>query len=97
MRIPVLAENYNMFMMYIRENDLNRGHFDYLGTENSIRGRRGVILTVGRWWRNPNYRNEGFAKELSSCVNTGLISIIPAQWEREDRLEEYRHQLQNKL
>lgn len=85
-RVPVMAESQHAFKQYIEEHKLNRGHFDYISGEGSIRGRRGVILTVGKWWRNPNFqRNEDFAQILNGMVNTGCISLIPAVWESEDR------------
>lgn len=84
MRIPVLAENLRMFNLYIESNKLNRGHFDYVVGQGSIRGRRGVILTVGKWWRNPTYRNQDFYEALTSIVNVGGISLVPAMWDIED-------------
>jgi hypothetical protein len=85
-KVRVLAENQREFRRYIDENNLNLGHFEYVGV--NIRGVRGAMITVGKWWRNPNYRNEEFAHYLSMCVNAGLISLIPAIWG-----EEYQYQL----
>jgi hypothetical protein len=86
MRLPVLAENQHTFKRYLHEHKLNPAHFDYVTGEGSIRGRRGVIMTVGKWWRNPTYRSEGFSMALSSHVSVGGISLIPAVWESEDKL-----------
>jgi hypothetical protein len=86
MRLPVLAESLHIYKRYLHEHKLNPAHFDYITGEGSIRGRRGVVLAVGKWWRNPNYRNEGFSLSLSSHVSVGGISLIPAQWESEDRV-----------
>jgi hypothetical protein len=86
MRVPVLAENKRVFEEYIRYHRLNRGHFDYIVGQNVIRGRRGIILTIGKWWRNPSYRNEDFAEILKVHVNTGNISLIPVVWDIDDNI-----------
>jgi hypothetical protein len=87
MRAPVLAESLTVFNAYINEHKLNRSHFDYISNHTSIRGRRGVFLTVGRWWRNPNYRTEWFYEALKGSMNNGNCSLIDVKWESEERYE----------
>lgn len=74
---PVIAESRKHYEQYIEENGFNPVHFHYItGSENGLRGRRGMILMLGRWWRNPNYKNEGFAQTLSFYRKSQMCSLV---------------------
>lgn len=78
-RVPILAKNNHLLRVYLKEHNLNPAHFDYITGESSIRGRSGVILALGKWWLNPNYRNEWFEECLRSMVTSNIVSLIPVK------------------
>lgn len=78
---PVLAESQRAFDEYIRQHQLNTRHFSYIRNEWNLRGYRGLVVTVGRWWRNGRYRTEGFYEEINSLIYKGDISIIQGTWD----------------
>lgn len=80
----VLAENRSVFQSYLQYNKLNPQHFAYINRSETIRGYSGVILTVGRWWRNDNYEMQSFRDYVNTLVNRGVISIIAVNWETND-------------
>lgn len=82
---PIFAESYRIFRTYLSEHQLNPRHFAYIHSDHNIRGYRGVAITIGRWWRNPKYRNIDFYGILNSMVTQGTISVIHGSWVSEDR------------
>lgn len=85
--VGVLAQDYRYFKRYISENKLNPSHFEYISSSTGLRGRRGIVLLVGKWWRNSNYRNEDFTNYLIQARDIGRCSLLEAKWEAEDRYE----------
>lgn len=76
---PVLAENYEVFVRFIKEQNLNIGHFAYISHYEGIKGYRGLIITVSRYWRNPNY-NADFFSCLEDMSKIGHVSVIKGLW-----------------
>lgn len=72
---PILAENYSEFRKFIRTNNLNVGHFAYVTNYENIRGQRGLIMAVGRWWRNKNYTSD-FHEYLLQLARMGVVSVV---------------------
>lgn len=72
---PILAEDYNEFKKFIWDNNLNIGHFAYITSQNTIRGQRGLIIAVGRWWRNKSYTSD-FHDYLEQMARIGVISVV---------------------
>lgn len=87
MGIPVLSEDFKVFKKYLEDHNFNQNHFDYIVGSDSIRGRRGAVLLLGRWWRNPNYRNKGFAETLRAYVDGKIVSLVDVKWEKEDLVD----------
>lgn len=77
--MPILAENYRIFRRFIEEHNLNVGHFAYIQTSDNIRGHRGVILAIGRWWINDAY-NSDFHYDLEQRARTGQVSVVKGIW-----------------
>ena len=82
--VHVLAENIDVFNRFIIDSKGAKKHFDYIESYNSLFGRRGVVLLVGRWWRNPNYRNDFFVEELNSKILSGLFSVVNVSLKNEE-------------
>ncbi|KEK23967.1 hypothetical protein [Bacillus gaemokensis] len=81
---PVLAQSLSAFKAYIEEHKLNISHFSYINSGDNLRGYRGLIITVGRWWRNDRYRSIEFYDTINSLVYNGHVSVIQGTWESED-------------
>jgi hypothetical protein len=81
---PILAESFQSFRNYLSKHKLNPRHFAYVGSVWNLRGYRGLVVTVGHWWKNPKYRNQEFYDQLNQYVYSGLISVIQGTWESED-------------
>lgn len=76
---PVLAENYRIFRRFITENNLNVGHFAYVITSDNLRGQRGTVLAVGRWWKNDAYTSD-FQYVLEQYARSGQVSVVKGLW-----------------
>jgi len=81
---PILAENETKFRSYLKEHKLNSRHFSYIATSENLRGYRGLIITVGRWWRNPRYDNPRFYEFINSLTYGGRVSIIQGTWDYDE-------------
>lgn len=72
---PILVQDYIEFKRFIRENNLNIGHFAYVVNQDTIRGHRGLIMAVGRWWLNKNY-DADFHRLLEGYARMGIVSVV---------------------
>lgn len=72
----VLAPNREAFMGYLADNRLNPAHFHFISGVNDTRGIRGVVISVGRWWRNHGYQNADFLNAFDSMIKTGAVSHV---------------------
>lgn len=75
MIVPVLAESHTEFIRFIKEMNLNRGHFAYITKDQGLRGYRGLVLTVGNWWSNANYDSD-FHHYLEVMARHGQVSVV---------------------
>lgn len=84
--IPVMAENYNKFCAYLKENNLNKRHFAYISDPQQLRGYDGIVLCIGLWSQNVKYSNYDFWDLVTYLRYSGRVSFIKASWESEDIL-----------
>lgn len=84
-RTLVLAENYGVFMDYVKNNKLNASHLVYVSDATYLHGYRGVVIAVRYWWRNLALKdNADFVARFNYAKQSGQISLIKAEWDFDD-------------
>lgn len=83
-KVLVLAENFGEVVNYVKNNNLNMKHFEYSVGKNTFSGYRGVVILLGRWWRNPAYESKEFFGLLNYYKDTGSISCVKVQTDKDD-------------
>ncbi|HDR8454007.1 TPA: hypothetical protein QC364_000799 [Bacillus cereus] len=76
---PILAENYDIYRKFISEKNLNLRHFAYISNKDNLQGYQGLIITIGRWWRNKSY-NADFHDSLERSAHKGDVSVVKGLW-----------------
>ncbi len=77
--VPILAESYDIFRKFVHENNLSLKHFAYISTKENLKDYQGLVITIGRWWRNESY-NADFHKQLEDYAHDGQVSVVKGLW-----------------
>lgn len=92
--ILVMAESNHHYREFIKTENLDVSHFRYVSTTHGLRGHRGDVVAVGRYWSNPVYRNIEFSHFLRGYVDCGAIRLIKGE-EREHAIHLFREEILN--